>query len=1028
VTSSLRKLLLGLSSLAIVLVSVGGLAFNVKTRIDATHARLATQGRARAAAGAPVVLSALVVGDLASAEQTLRNLNSDGLWRSVVLYEADGHTRMLDVSPDTGPRHWMPREFRQALGLVASETRVPIVAAPVVYGVLAVTLSTADLEAELWHETTTAALVAAALVVTLIAIVHGLLGWALRPIRALAVSAARLGAGELSARLPDTALVEIAPTVRAFNAMAANLETVVNALRTKEEANRRLAAIVEQTGEAILTVDLALRVTSWNPGASRLFGRSADAMLGHPVEDLFGTGAADMRAQVARLVAGDVRRLEVTLPREDDAFLVVAATASPLHDEGGGHAGYILIARDVTERKRAQLELERAKETAESASRAKAEFVATMSHEIRTPLNGVIGMTELLLDTELTEQQRECATLVKSSGHALLQVINSVLDFSKIEAGRIDLESIEFDLRQTLGRTLKPLAFGAHEKGVELVCAVAPSAPTRLVGDPGRLGQILVNLVGNAIKFTDRGEVALLVETTPAGRDEVELTFAVRDTGIGIAADKVPLIFDPFTQADSSTTRRFGGTGLGLAITRRLVELMGGRIWVESEHGRGSTFHFSVRLKAAAGPSLESAAGDPAEFDGMPVLVVDDNATSREVFTAMLARWRLQPTAVDGGEAALRALEAALAAGRPPGVVVTDHVMPGMDGFALARRLRQRAEFARIPVIMVSASTLPRDVTHAQEAGILAYLAKPVTPSELLDALVTVLGIPAGAPAAATAHVDPEPVAAPVRRLRVLLAEDNAVNQKVVARLLAKGGHRVTAVETGAAAIRVLDAEPFDLVLMDVEMPEMDGLAATAAIRAREAEIAAGLRQAPPGSAFAPRGAERRRIPIIALTAHAMKETELRCLAAGMDGYLSKPIKSERLREMVARFGAGGGDDAAPALPAPPATLTAALRAVGDDRELLAELTALFVDDYPKRLIELRGAVADADAERLRHAAHALKGAVGTFGAAVAHRLAAELEALAEDDRLPEAPAILSRLEVEIERLVAVLRAETAAT
>jgi two-component system sensor histidine kinase/response regulator len=1023
VTSSLRKLLLGLTSAAIVLVTLSGLVASLAVRLSAAEDRLATQTRARGSAGAPLLLNTLIIGDLANAEQILRSLNSDRLWRSVRLYEADGRTLILDASPEPPASSWAPGWLYASLGLLLPEVRVPIEAPPVVYGILGVALSTEDLEAEVRQEATVAGLVALALVVALLALINALLGWGLRPIRALAESAARVGAGDLSARLPETRLAEIAPTVRAFNAMAANLGTVVGELRTKEAANRRLAAIVEQTEEAILTVDCQLQVTSLNPAATRLFGLPEAAMLGRPVEGVFGPGAAEARPQIDQLVGvSPVRRVEIPLHRGDGPPRVVAASASPLHDESGVAAGFIVVARDVTERRHAERELQRAKETAEAASRAKAEFLATMSHEIRTPVNGVVGMTELLLETELTEQQRECANLVKMSGEALLQVINDVLDFSKIEAGRIELEAVDFDVRRTIGRTLKPLAFRASEKEVELVCAVAPETPVTLVGDPGRLGQVLVNLVGNAVKFTDRGEIAVHVAPGAVEDDAMELHVAVRDTGIGVPADKREVIFEPFVQADSSTTRRYGGTGLGLAITRRLVAVMGGRIWVESEEGCGSTFHFTVRLRRSPRSVPGDFLTDPGDLDGLPVLIVDDNAASRRVLADMVSCWRLRPRVADGAEAAWALLRDGLGDGDLPAVIIADQLMPGVDGFAFARRVRADQRLARIPIVMVSSSALPADFSRARDEGIRAYHTKPLTPSELLDAIVSVQGTESPVPRRPALAMPPPPAVPHPHGLRVLLAEDNPVNQKVVARRLEGWGHRVLIVDNGRAAVQALEAMRFDLVLMDLQMPEMDGLAATAVIRAREADIEAGRAQAPPGSSFAAHRAAGGRIPIIALTAHALKETEARCRAAGMDGYLAKPIRTEWLRETIARVG-GTAVEVEPAPARVPFDVAAALRAVDGERDLLAELTALFADDCPHRLAALREAVAARDGALTAEAAHAVKGAVATLGAEAAREIAGRLEAAGREARWDEAPGLLARLEAEVAHVIAVLRA-----
>jgi CheY-like chemotaxis protein len=552
---------------------------------------------------------------------------------------------------------------------------------------------------------------------------------------------------------------------------------------------------------------------------------------------------------------------------------------------------------------------------------------------------------------------------------------------------------------------------------------VAPDVPPLVVGDPGRLGQVLVNLVGNAVKFTERGEVVVRVELRGAADGMVELHVVVSDTGIGIPAGKLAVIFEAFTQGDSSTTRRYGGTGLGLAISRQLVELMGGRIWAESEEGRGSVFHFTVRVGVAPA-GVEPAAG-AGQLDGVPALVVDDNATSRGVLGEMLGLWGLKPTVVDSAEAAWSTLALAQAVDRLPALIITDHRMPGGDGFELARRLRESPALAGIPIIMVSPSTLPRDLTRAREAGIRAYLMKPVTPSELLDAIVTALG--AATPVARPRPPAPAPAPAPPsRRLRILVAEDNPVNQKVVSTHLERWGHRVDVVATGRAALAALEQARFDLVLMDLEMPEMDGLAATAAIRASEAEIAAGALSAPSTGTFASRRAGQERLPIVALTAHAVKGTEERCLAAGMDGYLPKPIRADLLRALIERVGgAERGESAGPGTTSP--VLADALRALGDDGELLAELAQLFLEDYPRRVAELRAGVASGDGPRVRQAAHALKGSIATFGAGTARRLAARLEHLAEEGHLHEVPVVLEALVHELALVDAAFRRYIAA-
>ena len=771
------------------------------------------------------------------------------------------------------------------------------------------------------------------------------------------------------------------------------------------QSDARFRKLVQSSLIGVMIADLDGRILDCNDEYLRIVGYTRDDLAaGRMRWDQITPPdhrAADERAIKMLQETGTCPPYEKEYFRKDGSRVPVLLGVTMLE---GSQTECICFVIDIARQKQTEQELKAAKEAADSASQAKSQFLANMSHEVRTPMNAIIGMTELVLNTPLAPKQAEYLKMVLQSGESLLGVINDVLDFSKVESGKVELEHLPFSLRECIGDAVKSLALRAHDKRLELALDVQRTVPDWLMGDAGRLRQIVINLVGNAIKFTPAGEVVVSVEGLERQNGSVHLQFCVADTGIGIPPEKVEKVFEAFEQADTSTTRHFGGTGLGLAIVRRLVELMQGRIWVESSVGKGSRFLFTARLDLCDQPAPDAITPRRSALRGTKVLIVDDNATNRRIVEEMLVNWELLPHSVKSVDEALEALRGGFRQGQPFELLLSDVNMPDADGFALIEQVRRDPSLSDIAVILLTSGDRDEDAARCLELHVDQRLMKPIKQSELFDAIVEVLGVISPPVDAGTQA----PEAAPTTRpLNVLLAEDSVVNQRLAVALLERQGHRVTIANNGREALELSANGNFDVVLMDVQMPELDGLEASRRIRAREAQIG-------------------KHLPIIAMTAHALKGDRERCLEAGMDEYVSKPVRE---RQLLAALRAVLGEAVPESTAAPPeqdlapdASIIdwdAALAICGGDHGLLRELVDAFLEESPRRIDEIRKAIDMADCELLSRAAHTIKGSARYFGASGVYERAFALEQLGSQKTLDEAETNFGLLKQELAKLTA---------
>ena len=841
-----------------------------------------------------------------------------------------------------------------------------------------------------------------------------------QPIRTLQEGVSRFGQGEFTLRLPVTSDNELGQLAREFNNMAASInqkgrELQQNAsqleLRVQERTRtlKRQADLLELAHDAIIVRRADGTIDYWNHGAKEVYGWPHNEARGRSIHELLKTRFAVSQEEFDfDLLKAGRWEGELTHTRRDGRTIVVESRQAVRYDDMGKAVAILEINSDITARKFVETQLTRAKEDAEAATNAKSNFLANMSHEIRTPMNGIIGMTNLVLKTPLTERQRDHLGLIKGSADSLQRLLNDILDFSKMEARKLELELVEFDLRKMIGTTLKSFSAMANEKRIELIHHVMPNVPIWVEGDAGRLTQILVNLTGNALKFTKEGEVVVRVVQESCTERNVMLHFSVSDSGIGIPREKQNYIFNAFAQADSSTTREYGGTGLGLAIVAQLVELMQGKIWLDSALGQGTTFHFTVNLRLSNQARQRRVLPAPAlaGLADLPILVVDDNRTNRMVLADVLSSWSMRPVLASDGAQAMQLLIAQHALDRPFALMLLDARMLGSSGFDVAETLKAHFDLAPTTIMMLSASDLDEDIARCRQLGINNFVHKPVQQSALLDAIATATGI-ANPKRVIDAPHSP-PLQPQSRVLHVLVAEDNGVNQRLLSDILEDRGHTFMVANNGLETVALCERHHFDVILMDGQMPEMDGYQATREIRQRE------------------QGTDRH-VRIIAVTANAMKEDRAVCIAAGMDDYITKPIDADDLIARIEwqseneRSSVTAIDNQPQAVPASSAVVfnrQGALKRVRGKVSLLKELLTVLVQDLPNTLAEIDSAIANNNAEQLERAAHRMLGAVSTICADAVTEVVTRIEHLGRAKTLASAPQAAEHLHLKVADLM----------
>ncbi|TMI01996.1 MAG: response regulator [Betaproteobacteria bacterium] len=958
---------------------------------------------------APLVADQALVGDYAAITQLLKNQVKKGELDRFAWTDKDGKTLIAQDVPD---RLDAPTWFARLALIEHEEQSLDVTAGGVGYGKLSVWVTPIKAHNRLWLQFVKQLQIVAVTLFLMLQFIWLIFRGNLGTLRMLAEGANRFSQGDHAVRIEPEGAPEVGLAAEAFNNMANNIEGLIASLGKSESKNKLLATIVEQSSEAIWTKDLTGIITSWNSGAAAMFGYPPADAVGRAL-NVGESTAQEEEARMQRLMAGEKFSYDARAMTRSGTAIDIQVAVAPLLDQANQWIGSISVARDVTQHKRSEEALRLAREAAESASHAKSSFLARMSHEIRTPMNGVLGMTELLLETGLTSAQRKYAETVQRSGKNLLGIINDLLDFSKIEAGKLELESVDMDLRRSLEDVVDLLAERAHVKGLELACSIPANLATHVKGDPLRLGQVLTNLVGNAIKFTEQGSVVIRVAGLEETAQSVTLRFEVSDTGAGISAAAQSHIFEEFAQADGSTTRKHGGSGLGLAISRQLVEMMGGNIYVESVLGAGSTFWFTSRFEKQE--TQDSRAAPMGMLTGVRALIVESSAINGGILHSQMSNWGMTNRVAATPAQAIDLLSQAAARNAPFDIAIIDLGLPGMDALELARAIRARADIATLRLVMLTHRQA--DMQNAREAGIDACLAKPVRQTVLYECLVNVMACQPQEAVAAREVSEPVNAAPAGSRGNILLVEDNLINQQVALGILQIQGYSVTVVNNGREALDAHAQGAFDLILMDCHMPEMDGFEATREIRGRE------------------RSSIGKRVPIIALTANAMAQDREECLSTGMDDHLSKPFSMQTMQDMLDRWmpqAAATKSAAAAELAARgPAKAAAAL-----DRRVLDQLSTLlkperlarainfYLVESPKLIQKLKQAASANDAPEIVRSAHSLKSSSANLGASVLSRYCEDIEASARRADAEEACKLFAKIETEYGCVQTALTAE----